>query len=41
VFTVRSAYARGAKERLENEGFTIGPADEWRLRGRISLEESA
>lgn len=41
VFAVRSAYARAAEERLEGAGITIGPSNQWRLRGRVSFDDAA
>jgi len=40
VVRVRSAYARAVKARLEAAGYTISPASQRELSGRIRLDES-
>jgi small conductance mechanosensitive channel len=41
IFAVRSAFARAAKKRLEEDGVTISPASKRDLLGRIEVDESA
>ncbi len=40
IFSIRSAYGRAVKDRLERSGITISPASERELRGRIEIADS-
>lgn len=40
VFAIRSAYARGVKDRLDGAGITISPASKRDLEGRIEIDRS-